>query len=87
MERSTSTTNGKLMRPPPGYVSLIEFLRDTEELRPKHLLEISFSISELIRDVHKAQCALGGINFDSVYVSNQVRVIRYYNNNYENKIL
>lgn len=72
LERSTSTANGKLIRAPPGYVSLIEFLRDTEDLRPKHLLEISFSISELIKEVHQIGYALGGINFETVYVSNQV---------------
>ena len=71
-ERSASASNGKLIRAPPGYVSLIEYLRDTEDLRPKHLLEISFSISELIKEVHEIGYALGGINFESVYVSNQV---------------
>jgi len=72
VERSTSNASGKPIRAPPGYISLIEFLRETKDLKPKHLLEISYSICEHIKDVHEIGYALGGINFESVFVSNQV---------------
>ncbi|CAG2104371.1 unnamed protein product [Medioppia subpectinata] len=74
VERSISAPKGKFMRPypPPGYVSLIDFLDTEEDLKPKHLLEISYSISEIIKDEHQKGNAFGGIDFESVCVSNQI---------------
>ncbi|CAG2118763.1 unnamed protein product, partial [Medioppia subpectinata] len=74
VERSISAPKGKFMRPypPPGYVSLIDFLDTEEDLKPKHLLEISYSISEIIKDAHERGSAFGGIEFESVCVSNQI---------------
>ena len=71
-KNTNGLANGKQIRAPAGYVSLIDFFRDTDDLRPKHLLEISYSISEIIKDTHQRSYALGGINFESIFVSNQL---------------
>lgn len=72
VERSTSNVSGKPIRAPPGYITLIEFLREKNDLKAKHLLEISYSISEHIKELHEIGYALGGINFDYIFVTNQV---------------
>lgn len=69
---NNGSVNGKQVRAPAGYVSLIDFFRDTEDLKPKHLLEISYSISEILKETHQRGYALGGINFESIFISNQV---------------
>ena len=70
--RSFSNTTGRQLKPPFGYVPLIQFLRETDPLTPRHLLEISLSLSEQIKEAHGAGFALANINFDNVFVSNQV---------------
>ncbi len=72
VERTTSNISSKTTSAPPGYVTLIEFLSKTQDLQPRHLLEISYSISERIKDIHEKGYALGAINFETVFVSNQV---------------
>ncbi len=72
IERTTSNISIKPTSAPPGYVSLIEFLSKIQDLQPRHLLEISFSISERIKEIHVKGYALGAINFETVFVSNQV---------------
>ncbi|XP_054166072.1 uncharacterized protein LOC128963584 [Oppia nitens] len=72
VNRSTSNSNNKLIRGPPGYLPLIDFLAETEDLKPRHLLEISYSISQLIKEVHGRGHTLGGIDFQSIYVSNKL---------------
>ncbi|RWS24200.1 relaxin receptor-like protein, partial [Leptotrombidium deliense] len=67
-----TTRASKVVKPPHGYVPLIQYLRDTEELTAHHLLQISCSLSDQIKDIHATSHALGGINFDNVFVSNKV---------------
>lgn len=72
LTRTSSAVSGLPLKPPPGYIPLIQFLRETEDLQARHLLQISCSLSEQLKDIHATGFALGGINFDHIFVSNQV---------------
>ena len=75
---SSRTLMTKPFKPPYGYVNLINYLRSLENLEPQHLLQISCSLAEQLKDIHGRGYALGGIDFDNVFVSSMVRIIRCY---------
>lgn len=67
-------TNGdiKSLKPPPGYVSLYEYLRDENPLDPMDLLQISCFLAEQLKDIHATGYVLGGITVHNVFVSSVV---------------
>jgi hypothetical protein len=70
-----SKTQGLLNRsprPPPGFLSLLEYLRENRELKMSDLLHICYSLSDQIRQVHSSGYALGRITFDTVFIGTQV---------------
>lgn len=58
-----------LLSPPTGYESLSQFLRNHDPLTPPDMLQISYSLSKLIKELHEQNYALGTINMDNVFVS------------------
>lgn len=58
-----------ILRPPPGYQTLNEFIRTKDPLTTRDLLEICHSVSENICAFHQANYALGTINFDNIFVT------------------
>ncbi|RWS28770.1 G-protein coupled receptor GRL101-like protein, partial [Leptotrombidium deliense] len=62
----------KTLKAPHGYTPLMQYLRDSEELEARHLLQISCSLSDQIKDIHASGYALGGIDFNNVFVSSLV---------------
>lgn len=58
-----------LLRPPPGYQTLTEFIRMKDPLTTRDLLEICHSLSENICEFHQVGYALGTMNFDNIFVT------------------
>lgn len=70
-----SKTQGLLNRsprPPPGFLSLLDFLRENRELKMSDLLHICYSLSDQIGQVHASGYALGRITFDTVFIGRAV---------------
>ena len=70
----------KPLNPPPGYVPLNQFLKETRPLEARHLMQISCFLSEQVEKIHSEGYALGGINIHNVFVTTSVdpRFIRVY---------
>ncbi|RWS13828.1 G-protein coupled receptor GRL101-like protein [Dinothrombium tinctorium] len=66
------TPNERIFKPPHGYMPLMQFLKETENLEAKHLLQISCSLSDLLKDMHTSGYSLGGIDANNVFVSSLV---------------
>ncbi|KAF7494181.1 Putative G-protein coupled receptor [Sarcoptes scabiei] len=58
-----------LMKPPPGYQKLSEFLRSKKLLSSKDLLDISYSLSKNIKEYHQMGYALDSIDCNNVFVT------------------
>lgn len=78
--QSSRDGQNRTVKPPPGYAPLRQFIRESRDLTPRHLLQIACSLSEQIKDVHSAGYAFGNITFDNVFVSQCVdeRYLRVY---------
>lgn len=61
--------NSRPFKPPHGYVSLLQYLRTVPGLRPRHLLKISTAICRTLAELHEGSYALGGIDVNAVFVS------------------
>ncbi|XP_075748630.1 uncharacterized protein LOC119172579 isoform X1 [Rhipicephalus microplus] len=58
-------------RAPHGYMSLMQFLRSEPHVTPHQLLQIAVGVCELICELHAHNYALGGINIDCVFVTQE----------------
>lgn len=73
MYRQQDSQESKPLKPPPGYVSITEFIRDpNREITPKDLLQIACFLSEQLKDYHATGHALGRITADNVFVSDKL---------------
>lgn len=70
-QNSKDTANRTIrpLRSPFGYMSLLEFLRRSEPLTARDLLEVTYSISEQISQIHSSGYALGSIKADNIFIS------------------
>ncbi|KAI1285100.1 putative G-protein coupled receptor [Halotydeus destructor] len=66
--KSNASTQMRPIRPPPGYVPLHHFLRETNQLTARHLLQIACFLSGQLKDIHAAGYSLGGLSFENVFV-------------------
>ncbi|KAL3241439.1 hypothetical protein MRX96_002556 [Rhipicephalus microplus] len=58
-------------RAPHGYMPLMQFLRSEPHVTPHQLLQIAVGVCELICELHAHNYALGGINIDCVFVTQE----------------
>lgn len=67
-----SNANKPLLKAPPGYLSLNDFLKENRDLKMSDLLNICYLLNEQIKQVHLSGYAIGKINFHTVFVTNKV---------------
>lgn len=60
--------NSRPFKPPHGYISLLQYLRNVPGLRPRHLLKIATAICKTLSELHEGSYALGGIDVNAVFV-------------------
>ena len=72
--RSEDMSATILLSPPAGYEPLSQFLRNHDPLIPSDMLQISYSLSKLIKDLHEQSYALGTINMENVFVSKTTKL-------------
>lgn len=74
-ERSESLV--MLMRPPPGFITLNEFIRNQHPLTTQDMLDICYSLSKNLKEFHEVGYVLGKIDFDNIFVSQQRMPVGY----------
>ena len=60
-----------LLRPPLGYRTLSDFMRNERHISPRDILEICQSISTNLKEFHDMGFALGAITFENIFVIKQ----------------
>jgi hypothetical protein len=62
----------KAVMPPPGYISLQDFLNETRPLTAQHLVEISCSLALQVELIHQTNHVVAGMTLASIFVSSKV---------------